>query len=64
MLFNAVPGVGGNRLRAKLNKPCVCNPLCKQRTRDYAHAWVNLNEIIISGMDCLVNTTSDTNNNK
>lgn len=52
MLF-PVPGCGGNRLQAKLNKPSVVHYTC-YRTSDYYDIWLDPTQMVPFEIDCWV----------
>lgn len=49
----AVPGVGGNRLTAKLNKPTTVSKLCS-KTSDYYYLWLDGLQMVPYIIDCWV----------
>ncbi|XP_020653598.3 phosphatidylcholine-sterol acyltransferase [Pogona vitticeps] len=52
-----VPGVLGNQLEAKLDKPDVVNWMCYRKTEDYFTIWLNLNLFLPLGVDCWIDNT-------
>lgn len=53
----SVPGDGGSRIDAKLNKPDVVHYLCDKKTNDYSNIWLNLELLVPYVIDCLVRIT-------
>ncbi|XP_022160151.1 group XV phospholipase A2-like isoform X1 [Myzus persicae] len=49
-----VPGDGGSRIDAKLNKPSVVHYLCDKKTSDYSNIWLNLELLVPYVIDCLI----------
>lgn len=49
-----VPGDGGSRIDAKLNKSTVVHYLCDKKTNDYSNIWLNLELLVPYVIDCLV----------
>ena len=47
-----VPGDGGSRIEAKLNKPKTVSVLCKQKTEDYFTLWLNGWDLLPKAIDC------------
>lgn len=55
LILFAVPGVGGNQLFAKLNKPSTVNYWCTPRTDDYFALWLDPMSLILPyRSDCWV----------
>ena len=52
--FIFVPGDGGNRLYAKLNKNSSPNFLCSKKTDDYYLLWFSIKQILPYFIDCFV----------
>lgn len=53
-MFVLVPGDGGSRIDAKLNKPSVVHYLCDKKTNTYDNIWLNLELLVPVVIDCLV----------
>lgn len=53
LLIVSVPGLGGNKLQAKLNKSSVPHPWCTKKS-DYFDIWLNLYEMVPEVLDCWV----------
>lgn len=51
--YFTVPGLGGNKLQAKLNKKTVPHTWCSKKT-DYFDIWLNLFEMFPDVIDCWV----------
>uniref|UniRef100_A0A0K0EFY7 Lecithin:cholesterol acyltransferase family protein n=1 Tax=Strongyloides stercoralis TaxID=6248 RepID=A0A0K0EFY7_STRER len=49
-----VPGFGGSRLEAKLNKSSTIHFFCSKTTADYYDIWLNIQEFTIGTIDCFV----------
>ncbi|VVC25828.1 Lecithin:cholesterol/phospholipid:diacylglycerol acyltransferase,Alpha/Beta hydrolase fold [Cinara cedri] len=49
-----VPGDGGSRIDAKLNKTNVVHYLCDKKTTDYSNIWLNLELLMPYIIDCLI----------
>ncbi|VDP07509.1 unnamed protein product [Soboliphyme baturini] len=49
-----VPGDGGSRLEARLNKPSVVNPFCYRKTDKYETLWLSVEIALPFFSDCLV----------
>jgi len=49
-----VPGDGGSRIDAKLNKPSVVHYVCDKKTNDYSNIWLNLELLVPLVIGCLV----------
>lgn len=49
-----VPGVGGNRLQAKLNKPSVVSFLCSYTSSDFYDLWLDAKQMLYGFVDCWV----------
>lgn len=49
-----VPGDGGSRIDAKLDKPSVVHYLCDKKTSDYSNIWLNLELLMPYVIDCLI----------
>lgn len=54
MLLFSVPGDGGSRIDAKLNKPEVVHYICDKKTDKYDNIWLNLELLVPLVIDCLV----------
>ncbi|CEF64761.1 Lecithin:cholesterol/phospholipid:diacylglycerol acyltransferase family-containing protein [Strongyloides ratti] len=49
-----VPGFGGTRLEAKLNKPSTVHYICSKTTSDYFDIWLNLQQFTALAIDCFI----------
>ncbi|XP_055330558.1 phospholipase A2 group XV-like [Paramacrobiotus metropolitanus] len=49
-----VPGVGGSRLQAKLNKPNTVSLFCAKQTKDYIDLWLNVDLLLPYALECWV----------
>lgn len=53
LLFPAVPGLGGSRLEAKLDKPSRVRFLCSKKTDTFYDIWLNVEYLAPLAIDCL-----------
>lgn len=49
-----MPGDGGSRLQAKLNRTDVVHHYCERRSNDWFDLWVNLSLLVPFALDCWV----------
>lgn len=49
-----LPGDGGSRLEAKLNRKDVMHKYCERRSDDWFDLWVNLSLLVPFAIDCWV----------
>lgn len=49
-----LPGDGGSRLQAKLNRTSVNHHYCERRSTDWFDLWVNLSLLVPFALDCWV----------
>ena len=49
-----IPGDGGSRLQAKLNRTDVAHHYCERRSTDWFDLWVNLSALVPFAIDCWV----------
>jgi lysophospholipase-3 len=49
-----VPGDGGSRLEAKLDKKDVAHHYCERKSDDWFDLWVNLSLLVPFAIDCWV----------
>lgn len=54
-----VPGDAGSQVEAKLDKHCVVNELCDQKTNRFGNIWLNLEYLGAVIIDCLVSIDLD-----
>lgn len=54
LLLFTVPGDGGSRIDAKLDKPEVVHYFCDKKTDKYDNIWLNLELLVPLVIDCLV----------
>ncbi|KFM72700.1 Group XV phospholipase A2, partial [Stegodyphus mimosarum] len=59
-----IPGDGGSRLEAKLDKPKIVNILCDRKTSGYFNLWLNLELVLPDIIDCMVDNMRLVYNNE
>ena len=62
--FVIIPGDGGNRLYAKLDKPKVPHRYCDKKTDDYFLLWLSIEEILPLVIDCFIDNIKLNYNNE
>lgn len=56
-ICHSVPGDGGSRLEAKLNKTSVVHYMCGKISNEYFNIWLNLELLVPLVIDCWVDNT-------
>lgn len=49
-----LPGDGGSRLQARLNRRDVAHHYCERKTNDWFDLWLNLSLLVPFALDCWV----------
>lgn len=49
-----MPGDGGSRLQAKLDRQAVTHHYCERKTNDWFDLWLNLSLLVPFALDCWV----------